>query len=89
MRVDPQPTTVRRIVIKMFRRFGAETPSLFEIEEKLLLDEGRHVARTYRVDRLMAMWFLEIGIVQFYDDDGNMLGTVNLLEELVPQRLAA
>jgi hypothetical protein len=88
MRLSPQPTMVRRIVIKMFRRFGAETPSLFEMEEELLLDEGRDLARTYCVDGLMAMWFLEIGIVQFYDDDGNMLGTVNLFEELVPQRMA-
>ena len=37
----------------------------------------------------MAMWLLEIGIVQFYDADGNMLLTVNLLEELEPQRMAA
>lgn len=89
MRVAPQPTMVRRIVIKMFRRFGAEMPSLFGIEEELLRAEGLYVARTYRVDGLMAMWLLEVGILQFYDDGGNMLGTVNLLEELVPQRMVA
>jgi len=27
------------------------------------------------------MWLLQIGVVQFYDADGNMLLTVNLLEE--------
>ena len=32
---------------------------------------------------------LQIGIVQFYDAEGNMLLTVNLLEELEPQRMAA
>jgi hypothetical protein len=73
----------------MFQRFGAETPSLFVIEERLQLDKRRPIARTYRVDGLMAMWFLEIGIVQFYDDEGNMLATVNLLDEAAPRRMVA
>ena len=35
------------------------------------------------------MRLVGIGIVQFYDKDGNLLRTVNLSRELEPQRMAA
>jgi hypothetical protein len=59
------------------------------MEEKILIGRDGYAARTYRLGRLMAMWLVGVGIVQFYDADGNMLATVNLLEELTPQRAAA
>ena len=37
----------------------------------------------------MAMWLVGIGIVQFYDADGNMLATMNLLEKAIPQQMVA
>lgn len=37
----------------------------------------------------MAMWMVEVGIVQFYDGRGRMLGTINLFETLRPKRMAA
>src|SRR5271165_794497 len=40
------------------------------IEETILIDEGRYVARSYRMDGYMAMWLVPVGIVQFYDDRG-------------------
>ena len=89
MRVDAQPAEVLCLVVGMFERFGASPQSLFDIEETIRIDRGRQIARTYRVDGLMAMWLLEIGIVQFYDADGNMLATVNVLEEAVPQQMVA
>jgi len=89
MRLEPQPTEVLSVVVGMFERFGASPQSLFDLEETIRIDRGRCVARSYRVDRLMAMWLIGIGIVQFYDADGNMLATVNLLEKAVPQRMVA
>ena len=59
------------------------------LKETILIDDGRYVARTYRAGGLMAMWLIDVGIVQFYDEDGNMLRTINLLRELEPQRMAA
>jgi hypothetical protein len=47
------------------------------------------VARSYRTERMMAMWLLRAGIVQFYDELGAMLRTVNLLRGLRSQRAAA
>jgi hypothetical protein len=60
-----------------------------EIAETIVIDRGRPVARSYRTEGYLAMWLLAVGIVQFYDDRGRMLATVNLFESLRPQRLAA
>jgi hypothetical protein len=89
MRVEPRPTEVLSAVVGMFERCGATPQCLFDLEEKILIDRRKYVARTYRVDGLMAMWLIDIGIVQFYDADGNMLATINLLREAVPRRMAA
>ena len=89
MRTDPLPGEVRELVLRTLQDFDVAIFSPFEIDEMILVDDGRYAARTYKVDGYMAMWLIEIGIVQFYDADGNMLLTVNLLEELEPQRMAA
>jgi hypothetical protein len=89
MLAEPRPTDVLTAVVGMFERFGASSQSLFDLEETIKIDRGKCVARNYRVEGLMAMWLVDIGIVQFYDADGNMLATINLLEEAVPRRMAA
>jgi hypothetical protein len=89
MRTDPLPHQVRDLVLRTFQEFGAAIFATDQLNETVLFDRGRHVARTYKADGLMAMWMLRVGIVQFYDADGNMLMTVNMLEELEPQRMAA
>jgi hypothetical protein len=62
---------------------------MLEIDEKILIERGRCVARSYRVAGWFAMWLVAVGIVQFYDDAGRMLGTVNLFETLRPKRKTA
>ena len=89
MRTDPQPCEVRELVARTFADLGAVIPALFDLDEALLIDGGKYVARSYRADGYMAMWLLEVGIVQFYDGAGNMLRTVNLVQELKPQKMAA
>ena len=89
MRTDPLPHEVRELVLRMFQDFGVCIFSAMEIDESILVDDGRYTARSYRADDYMAMWLIEIGIVQFYDSDGAMLLTVNLSEELEPVRMAA
>ena len=59
------------------------------IEETIHIDGGRYVARSYRTPGYMAMWLVAVGIVQFYDERGRMLSTINLFETLRPQRMAA
>jgi hypothetical protein len=60
-----------------------------EIAETVIIDRGRYVARSYRTEGYLAMWLLAVGILQFYDDRGRMLATINLFESLRPQRMAA
>ena len=89
MRTDPLSYEVRELVIRTFEYFDFFLDDPLDLEETIVIDDGRYSARTYEADGYMAMWMLDIGIVQFYDADGNMLRTVNLLEELEPQRMAA
>ena len=89
MRTDPHPYEVREIVVQVFEGLGVDVYSPSDLDESILIDEGRYAARSYRIDGFMAMWLVEIGLLQFYDADGNMLQTVNLLSELEPHRMAA
>ncbi len=89
MRTDPLPYQVRELVLRTFEYLDVVFDSPWDLDETILIDEGRYSARTYKLGGYMAMWLVEIGIVQFYDARGNMLRTVNLWEELAPQRMAA
>jgi hypothetical protein len=89
MTVPPPPETVRQLVERNFDDLSRSSVSAGELDETIHIDEGRYVARSYRRNGMLAMWLIAVGIVQFYDADGQMLRTVNLLEELKPQRMAA
>lgn len=80
---------VRRIVVQTFLEFDADDDAVADLEETLLIEEGRYVGRTYLVENLFAMWMVGVGILQFYDAEGNMLRTVNLFEELQSVLMAA
>lgn len=82
---DPESDSDRAPVAA--EAFG--TRATLEIDETVLIDQGRYVARSYRAAGYMAMWLVPVGIVQFYDGGGEMLGTVNLFEALRPKRMAA
>ncbi len=89
MTVAPELHEVRRLVIQFFAELGAALPTLFDLEETILIDDGKYTARSYRVEGYMAMWLLEVGIVQFYDAEGDMLATVNVLKEVEPLKIVA
>ena len=78
MHGEPRPSEIRRLVLQLFRQWGTAPSQLFEMRENVRIDRHRVVARTYRVDRLMAMWLSEVGILQFYDAEGHMLATLHL-----------
>ena len=83
-----QNDAVRRLVIKTFVDLGTEHSALWDLQETISIDEGRIVARSYLLDELFAMWLIDVGIVQFYDSEGNMLRTVSLFDP-IDARLAA
>lgn len=89
MQISPDAAEVRDIVRQMLIGLGVDRETLNDLSETLLVDDGKCCARTYRADRFMAMWLIDVGIVQMYDDDGNMVGRANLLTEIEPRRMAA
>jgi hypothetical protein len=89
MTVSPDPDQIRNIVFRTFLELDICEDILDDLDERLLLDEGRYVARSYRLDDYLAMWMIDVGLIQFYDAEGNMLRTVNVFEEIEPQRMAA
>jgi hypothetical protein len=74
---------------RLFQPNDDELPRALEINETILIDRGQYVARSYRAAGYLAMWLVSLGLLQFYDEDGRMLATVNLFESLRPQGIAA
>ena len=89
MRLHMNAADVRRLVAHYFVNLGVATAEVDDMQENIRIDRGRCVARCYRVGDLFAMWMIDVGVLQFYDADGEMLATVNLFTELQPQRAAA
>jgi len=89
MKPNLLPYDVRKLVVRCFKELGVSMEEPWALAETLLVDEGRCAARSYTAGALMAMWLLDVGIVQFYDAEGNMLRTVNLADESESQRMAA
>jgi hypothetical protein len=83
------PVEVRQLVARTFRELGVAIRRAEQVTETIFIERGRRLARSYRFKGLMAMWLVQDGIIQFYDADGNMLRTINLLEHSIPQRAAA
>lgn len=89
MRTEPMPHEVRELVVRTFQFLDVDVDDPYDLDETILIDDGRYSARSYKAHGYMAMWLIDVGIVQFYDAEGNMLRTVNLFEELAPLRMAA
>jgi hypothetical protein len=89
MTVAPSTDQVRLLVARCLREFGVPIQNELDLHETLVIQRGELVARSYRADGLMAMWLIPAGVIQFYDGDGVMLTTINLLEQSRPERAAA
>ena len=90
MLVSPTPHEVRWIVEQSFQRyFGLTDEDLEDLVEVPMIEDGRCIARSYRVSNLLSMWLKDVGILQFYDDQGRMLRRANLFAEIEPRAAAA
>lgn len=72
------PGEMRQVVLNRFQQYHADKITRDDLDERMHIEGGRAVAYCYRVDTLFAMWMVPIGLVQFYDDQGNMLQTIDL-----------
>jgi len=87
MRPTPTPVEVRQLVLEQFHQLGLaadQSPA-----ETILIREGRYRGRSYRCEGMLAMWLIEIGLLQFYGADGEMLATIHLFDRPISQRAAA
>ena len=90
MLVSPTDNEVRWIVEQSFQRyFSVSDEEMLDLNESGVVDDGRCIARCYRVANYLAMWLKDVGILQFYDDRGRMLRRANLFAEIEPRSAAA
>ena len=59
MTAVPQPENVRQLVVRTFEDFGARARTPWDLKETILIDEGKCMARSYRLYGYMAMWLVE------------------------------
>jgi len=82
-------THVRKLVVRHFNQHGVEILARHDLEERVHSEDGRRVAYCYRAGGLFAMWMVDVGLLQLYDQAGNMLDTLNLLGSPASDRRAA
>lgn len=85
----PTPQDVRRLIVEQFHRFGATDASADTLAETILIRDGRYRGRTFRAGGLMAMWMVDIGLIQLYGADGEMLAAFSLDRRPAPHQAAA
>jgi len=85
----PSAREVKRLVARTFIELGMPATAVFRLKETVLFDGDRPWSHTYRVEGARAVWTVGEGIVEFRDAEGRLLLTLNLLERIVPQRMAA
>ena len=97
----PSPASINRNAIRTARidgrrrnsrknvPFAERKTTMRKSTKKSSSIEGDMSLAAYCVAGIMAMWLVAVGIVQFYDDGGRMLGTINLFESLRPKRMTA
>ena len=85
MKSDARPEEVRTLVLKTPRDLGVAVSHPLDLDERIVVTRGKYVARSYRSHQMGAMWFIDIGIVQFFDTDGRVLRVVNLFLEAAPE----
>lgn len=81
MTAIPHHEDVRQLVVRMFSELGLSEAEIRDLRETLMIEGRRRVARSYRAGGLLAMWLLHADLVQFYDADGRMVGTIRLFRQ--------
>jgi hypothetical protein len=85
--MDRQKTdSVREMVVRMFRGYGASDAEIAGMQDTLLIRDGHYCGRSFRTTQWMAMWMGYF--VQFYDAQGEMLGAITLTSEPRRQKAA-
>lgn len=84
---SPSPSDVRQLVLEQFGRLGVDTQQA--PAETILIRDGRYFGRSYRAGGMLAMWMVEVNLVQFYDAQGEIGATIQLPDQPSRRRTAA
>jgi len=68
----------RLALLQQAMALGAEAVDVADVQENIRIYRGRCVARCYRVAEMFAMWLIDVGVLQVYVADCEMLHTANL-----------
>lgn len=85
--MDCQADSVREMVVRMFRDYGAGDSDIAGMRDTHLIRDGHYCGRSFRTPHLMAMWMGSF--VQFYDAEGELLGSINLASTAARRQKAA
>ncbi len=83
------PTEMRQLVLDGFQRHQQRKLVQGDLEQRVRVEAGKVVAYCYRAENLFAMWMVQIGLVQFYDGQGNLLQLLDLTAPETEVRRAA
>ncbi|MHB8974147.1 MAG: hypothetical protein ACYC3X_26380 [Pirellulaceae bacterium] len=83
------PAHVRQLVVRHFGHHGVEVQHDDDLQERVRVSDGQRVAHCYRAGGLFAMWMVNVGLIQVYDQTGKMLDTLTLLNSEQQGRRAA
>ncbi len=84
--MDRQTDSVREMVVRMFRGYGATDAEIAGMQDTLLIRDGCYCGRSFRTTQWMAMWMGSF--VQFYDAEGELLGAISVSGEPRRQKAA-
>lgn len=77
--VQQHPDEIRRVVWTAFSELGLTGSELANLDESLLVQDGRCFGRSYLAGKHMAMWMSDVNLIQFYGPEGEMLQTIDLV----------
>ncbi|QGJ70446.1 Hypothetical protein PBC10988_21430 [Planctomycetales bacterium 10988] len=66
---------IRPMIQEAFHALGVSESELDQMQDTLLIQDGRFTGRTFRAGNLMAMFMVDIGLIQVYAEHGELLKT--------------
>lgn len=71
----PTADSVRDIIQRTFRKFGADSQQA--LLETILIRDGHFCGRRYSHEDRSAVWFVEENEIKFYDFNGSVVKTIS------------
>ncbi|MEK6235304.1 MAG: hypothetical protein N2C14_11405 [Planctomycetales bacterium] len=68
----------RSLASQTFIELGADPERVADVKDTILIQDGHYRGRSFRVEGMLAMWMIEVDLLQFYAADGELLKTISL-----------